>query len=202
MYVHGWACPSFFSIQQRRAFQIFSCIWDWASCSWCGEYGYELWASWLRWEPPDEDVGLQWPLTGHASPVSPSKCLKWEEPSSIFWLLSPGKVPKTPLETRLEAILVLPVESAPISLHWDPHCKCTAALLPYILAIWMYHHREHRITPESPECVFASCNYQHRSAKDDKRMRKSGSSTVEMSKTTSKCCPTSCGYSLSLRIVD
>ena len=45
----------------------------------------------------------QWPLTGRASPVSPPKCLKWKEPSSVFQLLSPGKVPKKPLETRLEA---------------------------------------------------------------------------------------------------
>ena len=45
----------------------------------------------------------QWPLTGRASPVSPSKCLKWKGPSSVFQLLSPGKVPKNPLETRLEA---------------------------------------------------------------------------------------------------
>ena len=35
----------------------------------------------------------QWPLTGHASPVSPSKCLEWKDPSSVFQLLSPGKVP-------------------------------------------------------------------------------------------------------------
>ena len=45
----------------------------------------------------------QWPLTGRASPVSPCKCLKWKEPSSVFQLLSPGKVPKKTLETRLEA---------------------------------------------------------------------------------------------------
>ena len=45
----------------------------------------------------------QWQLTGRASPVSPSKCLEWKEPSSVFQLLSPGKVPKKPLETRLEA---------------------------------------------------------------------------------------------------
>ena len=45
----------------------------------------------------------QWPVTGRASPVSPSKCLEWKEPSSVFQLLSPGKVPKNPLETRLEA---------------------------------------------------------------------------------------------------
>ena len=47
-----------------------------------------------------------------------------------------------------------------------------AALVPYTVAIWRYHHREYYITPESPECVFVSCNYQHMSAKDDKRMRK------------------------------
>ena len=45
----------------------------------------------------------QWPLTGRASPFSPSKCLEWKDPSSVFQLLSPGKVPKKPLETRLEA---------------------------------------------------------------------------------------------------
>ena len=45
----------------------------------------------------------QWPLTGRASPVSPSKCLEWKDPSSVFQLLSPGKVPKNPLATRLEA---------------------------------------------------------------------------------------------------
>ena len=45
----------------------------------------------------------QWPLTGRASPVSPSKCLEWKDPSWVFQLLSPGKVPKKPLETRLEA---------------------------------------------------------------------------------------------------
>ena len=45
----------------------------------------------------------QWPLTGRTSPVSPSKCLEWKEPSSVFQLLSPSKVPKTPLEIRSEA---------------------------------------------------------------------------------------------------
>ena len=74
----------------------------------CGEYGLVLWASWLSTEPPNEDVGPQWPLTGRASPVSPSKCLEWKETSSVFQLLSPGKVLKKPLETRLEAILVKP----------------------------------------------------------------------------------------------
>ena len=56
----------------------------------CGEYGLVLWASWLSTEPPNEDVGPQWPLTGRASPVSPFKCLEWKEPSSVFQLLSPG----------------------------------------------------------------------------------------------------------------
>ena len=43
---------------------------------------------------------------------------------------------------------------------WHPHCKCTAALVPYVVAIWSYHHREHRITPESPECVFVCQGWQ------------------------------------------
>ena len=68
------------------------------------------------------------------------------------------------------------------SWSWHPHCKCAAVLVPYIMAIWRYHHREYHITSESPECVDVPFNYQHMSAKDDKRMRKSGSSTVEMSK--------------------
>ena len=68
------------------------------------------------------------------------------------------------------------------SWSWHPYCKCAAALVPHIVAIWRYHYRDYRITLESFECVFVSCNYQHMSAKDDKRMRKSSSTTVEMSK--------------------
>ena len=53
-------------------------------------------------------------------------------------------------------------------------------LLYHILWTYLgrYHHREYRITPESPECVFVSCNHQNKSPKDHKRMRKSGWSRV------------------------
>ena len=68
------------------------------------------------------------------------------------------------------------------SWSWHPHYKCAAAPVTYIVAIWRYHHREYRITPVLPECVFVSCFYQYIYAKDDKRMEKSDSTTVEMSK--------------------
>ena len=69
----------------------------------CGEYGWVLWASWPRREP--RYAGLRyWPVTVHRPPLKTSQRGKCSvEPSSVFQLLSPGKVPKTPLETRLEA---------------------------------------------------------------------------------------------------
>ena len=65
-------------------------------------------------------------MTGCASPVSPSKCLEWKEPSSVFQLLSPGKVPKKTLETRLEAT---PVKSQYIVRNFHYTGKARQAVL-------------------------------------------------------------------------
>ena len=69
----------------------------------CGEYGWVLWASWPRREP--RYAGHRYrPVTVHRPPLKTSQRGKCSvEPSSVFQLLSPGKVPKNPLETRLEA---------------------------------------------------------------------------------------------------
>ena len=77
---------------------------------------------------------------------------------------------------------------------YHPHSKCTAALVQYIVAIWSYHHREYRITPELPECVFVCQGWQ-----ENEKVRFNNCWNL---KTTSTCCPTSCRYSLSLKFVD
>ena len=74
-------------------------IWTYASVVNTGEYSGQVGSE----QSHLMETTDQWPLTGRASPVSPSKCLEWKDPSSVFQLLSPGKVPKNPLETRLEA---------------------------------------------------------------------------------------------------
>ena len=80
----------------------------------------------------------QWPLTGRALSVSPSKCLEWKEPSWVFQLLSPGKVPKNPLETRLEAT---PVKSQRRVLNFTTLTLESVAFLVVfsirILAVWI-----------------------------------------------------------------
>ena len=49
---------------------------------------FGAWVLWWIW--------ISTLVTGCVSPVSPSKCLEWKGPSSVFQLLSPGKVPKKP----------------------------------------------------------------------------------------------------------
>ena len=69
----------------------------------CGEYGWVLWASWPRREPRYAG-NRHWPVTVHWPSLKTSQRGKCSvEPSSVFQLLSPGKVPKNPLETRPEA---------------------------------------------------------------------------------------------------
>ena len=71
--------------------------------TYCGEYGWVLWASWPRREPRYAG-NRHWPVTVHRPSLKTSQRGKCSvEPSSVFQLLSPGKVPKNPLETRLEA---------------------------------------------------------------------------------------------------
>ena len=62
----------------------------------CGEYGWVLWACWPRREPRYAG-NRHWPVTVHQPSLKTSQRGKCSvEPSSVFQLLSPGKVPKPP----------------------------------------------------------------------------------------------------------
>ena len=64
--------------------------------------------SWPRREPRYAG-SRHWPVTVHRPSLKTSQRGKCSvEPSSVFQLLSPGKVPKNPIETRLEATPVKP----------------------------------------------------------------------------------------------
>ena len=107
MEVNMYFCVGVSRAEEADATKPTAWMWStqpfWGSNILCGEYGWVLWASWPRREP--RYAGQRyWPVTVHRPPLKTSQRGKCSvEPSSVFQLLSPGKVPKNPLETRLEA---------------------------------------------------------------------------------------------------